>query len=128
MQSHLIETKEFAETHTGELISEALGEALLEWNLSYENMVAATTDNGSNIVRAMALLCWTRVNFFSHTIQLAIEKVMDIPRVSRAVACCKQLIGHFNHSSKSSYLLKKKQYELTPFDPICCHQIEFNLL
>jgi len=37
---------------------------------------------------------------------------MDIPRVSRAVACCKQLVGYFNHSSKSSYLLKQKQYEL----------------
>ena len=72
-------------------------------------MVVATTDNGSNIVRAMALLGWTRVSCFSHTIQLAIEKVMDIPRVSRAVAHCKQLVGHFNHSS---YLLKQKQYEL----------------
>jgi len=36
MRSHLIETKEFAEAHTGELISEALEEALLEWNLSYK--------------------------------------------------------------------------------------------
>ena len=32
MLSHLIETKEFAEAHTSELISEALEEALLEWN------------------------------------------------------------------------------------------------
>ena len=106
MWSRLIETKECAEAHTGELISEALEEALLEWNSSYEKMVAATTDNGSNIVCAMALLGWTHISCFSHTIQLAIEKVMDIPRVSRAVARCKQLVGHFNHSSKSSYLLK----------------------
>jgi len=32
--------------------------------------------------------------------------------VSRAVVHFKQLVGHFNHSSKSSYLLKQKQYEL----------------
>ena len=112
MRSHLVETKEFAAAHTGELITEALEEVLPEWNLSHEKLVAATTDNGSNLVRAMDLLSWTRISCFSHTIQLAIEKVMDIPRVSRAVAHCKQLVGHFNHSSKSSYLLKQKQYDL----------------
>jgi len=79
MRSHLVVTKEFTVAHTGELISEALEEVLSEWNLNCERLVAATTDNGSNVVRAMNLLGWTRVSYFSHTIQLAIEKVMDIP-------------------------------------------------
>ena len=79
MRSHLVETKEFAAAHTGELITEALEEVLSEWNLSHEKLVAATTDNGSNLVGAMDLLGWTCISCFSHTIQLAIEKVMDIP-------------------------------------------------
>jgi len=67
---------------------------------------------GTSNLHAFSLLGWTHVSCFSFALQLAFERVMDIPRVSRAVARCKQLVGHFNHSSKSSYLLKQKQYEL----------------
>ena len=76
MRSHLVETKEFAAAHTGELITEALEEVLPEWNLSHEKLVAVTTDNGPNLVRAMDLLGWTHISCFNHTIQFAIEKVM----------------------------------------------------
>ena len=56
MRSHLIETKEFAEAHTGETISEVLEQILCDWNLDVDKLVVATTDNGSNITRAMQLL------------------------------------------------------------------------
>ena len=112
MRSHLIETKEFAEAHTGETLSDVLEEILAEWNLGDDKLVVATTDNGSNITRATQLLGWTRVSCFSHTLQLSVDKVTNLPRVSKAVARCKQLVGYFNHSSKSSYLLKQKQYDL----------------
>ena len=42
MKSHLIETKEFAEAHTGEMISEALQQVLAEWNLDDNRLVVAT--------------------------------------------------------------------------------------
>ena len=35
-----------------------------------------------------------------------------LPVVSKAVARCRRLVSHFHHSSKSSYLLKKKQEDL----------------
>ena len=112
MKSQLIETKEFVEAHTGKMISEALEQVLAEWNLDDNRLVAATTDNGSNVTRAMQLLGWARISCFSHTLQLAVDKVINLPRVSKAVARCKQLVSHFNHSSKSSHLLKQKQYDL----------------
>jgi len=71
-----------------------------------------TTDNGSNIVRAIALTGWMRLSCFSHTLQLSVEKAMALPEVSKALARCRKLVSHFNHSSKSSYLLKKKQQDL----------------
>ena len=55
MKSHLIETKEFAEAHTGKMISKALEQVLAEWNLDNRLMVA-TTDSGSNVTHAMQLL------------------------------------------------------------------------
>ena len=112
MRSHLIETKEFAEAHTGETIAEVLEQILYDWNVDVDKLVVATADNGSNITRAMQLLGWDRISCFSHTLQLCVDKVINLPRVSKAVARCKQLVSHFNHSSKSSYLLKQKQYDL----------------
>ena len=112
MKSHLIETKEFAEAHTGEMISKSLEEVLAEWNLDDNRLVVASTDNCSNVTRAMQLLGWTRISCFSHSLQLAVEEVINLPRVSKAMACYKQLVSHFNHSSKSLCLLKQKQYDL----------------
>jgi len=42
----------------------------------------------------------------------AVEKAMSLPEVSRALARCRHLVSHFNHSSKSTFLLKQKQEDL----------------
>ena len=83
-----------------------------EWNLSQDELSAVTTDNGSNIVLATEILGWPRMPCFSHTLQLAVEQAMSLPNVSRALARCRRLVSHFNHSSKSTYLLKQKQEDL----------------
>ena len=63
----------------------------MDWSLNVDKLVVATTDNGSNITRAMQLLdC---ISCFSHTLQLSIDKIINLPRVSKAVAHCKQLVG-----------------------------------
>ena len=49
---------------------------------------------------------------FSHTLQLAVEEVVKIPVVSKALARCRRLVSHFNHSAKSTYMLKQKQSHL----------------
>ena len=35
---------------------------------------------------------------FSHTLQLAVDKVLHLRDEAKAVARCKQLVGHFSHS------------------------------
>ena len=112
LKSHLLEAVEFPESHTGVNISEELVNILDDWELSQDNLSAVTTDNGTNIVLAMELLQWSRVPCFSHTLQLAVEVVLKLPEVSRALARCRQLVGHFNRSAKSNYLLKQKQTDL----------------
>ena len=112
LQSHLLETIEFPESHTGINISEELEVILEEWKLSQDNLSAVTTDNGSNIVSALEIAQWKRMPCFSHTLQLAVDVVLKLPEVSRALARCRQLVGFFNRSAKSSYLLKQKQADL----------------
>ena len=49
---------------------------------------------------------------FSHSLHLAVEAATKLSQISRALARCKCLVGHFHHSAKSSYTLKKKQMDL----------------
>ena len=112
LQSHLLETREFPNSHTAANIAEELKGIIQEWSLSIDKLSAATTDNGSNIVLATEILEVQRMPCFSHTLQLAVEKAMQLPDISKAIARCKRLVTHFNHSSKSSYLLKQKQANL----------------
>lgn len=64
--------------------------------------------------RAIDLLEWSNHHFpcFSHTLQLGVEKAMKIPPVQKALARCRCLVGHFNHSANACYLLKKKDDDL----------------
>ena len=94
MRSYLLETKEFPEVHTGDMIAESLQQILTEWELDPGKLLAATTDNGSNIALALRKLGWTRISCFSHTV----EKALVLHSTAKAISTCKQLISHFNNS------------------------------
>ena len=49
---------------------------------------------------------------FSHVLNLAVEKAMAVPGVSRAPARCRQVTSHFHHSTNASCILKRKQADL----------------
>ena len=86
LQSHLLETVEFPDSHTGVNISEEVKVILDGWGLAHDNLSDVTTDNGTKIVSAMELLQWSRIPCFSHALQLAVEIVLKPPEVSCALA------------------------------------------
>ena len=105
LQSHMLGTSEFPESHTAENVVEALQHILQDWKLPADSLSIATTDNGRNIALAMEILGWPHMPCFSHTLQLAVEDTMKLPEVSKALASYRRLVTHFNHSAKSTYLL-----------------------
>ena len=93
-------------------LSEKLQESLTRWNLSEDKLVAVSTDNAQNIVSAIEILSWQYFDCFAHTLQLGVKKTMQVPQVSKALGHARNLVSHFHHSSKSSYVLKQKQTDL----------------
>ena len=83
---HLLETLEFSDSHTGQNIGEQLTSTLQTWSLSEENLVATTTDNGSNVVLALSVLDWLRMPCFSHSLQLAVEATKGIKAVHSSIS------------------------------------------
>ena len=112
LQNHLLETKEFPDSHTGVNIANEIEKSLKQWKLSKDGLVAFTTDNGGNVVVAIQELDCIRVPCFSHCLNLAVEKACSIAEVTKVIARCRRLVSHFHHSSKDTYVLKQKQADL----------------
>ena len=103
LKAYLLETVEFPGAHTGVNIAAELQQVLDNWKLPEDNLSVVTTDD---------ITGWLRMPCFSHTLQLAVEVVLKLPEVSRALARCRNIVSHFNRSSKSTYLLTQKQISL----------------
>jgi len=75
--------------------------------------VCITTDNGSNILRAIrTILNWTHLPCFGHNLHLTIGNALkDDGRVDRPVAVYKKLINTFSYSYKKRNV-KDAQKEL----------------
>ncbi|KAL1277315.1 hypothetical protein QQF64_023988 [Cirrhinus molitorella] len=72
MKTACLQTSYFPQDHTGEHIAEALHDVLLNWKLDEKGLVAITTDNGSNVIKAVELKKWQRMQCFGHRLHLAI--------------------------------------------------------
>ncbi|XP_052456561.1 E3 SUMO-protein ligase ZBED1-like [Carassius gibelio] len=114
LKSRCLQTSYFPADHTGENIALGLREALAAWDLCEEHRVAITTDNGTNIVKAVELNQWTRIQCFGHRLHLAIENALkdNAQCINRATGICRKIVGHFSHSWKKRVALKEAQQEL----------------
>ncbi|XP_057216122.1 E3 SUMO-protein ligase ZBED1-like [Triplophysa rosa] len=110
--SACLETTYFPQDHTGELIAQGLRDALECWRLKEANMTCMTTDSGANMVKALELNSWTRLQCFGHRLHLAIEKSAKDPRVERVTSVCKKVVSTFSFSWKKKRDLSNAQTEL----------------
>lgn len=78
MKTACLQTSYFPQDHTGEHIAEALQDAIASWKLNERHLVAITTDNGSNVVKAVELNGWLRMQCFGHRLHLAIGEYSDL--------------------------------------------------
>ncbi|XP_059371308.1 E3 SUMO-protein ligase ZBED1-like [Carassius carassius] len=112
MKTACLQTSYFPQNHTGEHIAEALLDAIASWKLQEKYLVAITTDNGSNIVKAVELNEWLRMQCFGHRLHLAIGHGMNDKRVTRAISLCKRIVSCFSYSWKKRRHLAEVQIQL----------------
>ena len=76
-------------------------------------MSAFTTDNGSNIVKALNEdIPKIRIPCAGHTLNLSVHAALTIHSVQKAVARCRKIVAHFNQSRLDREELVKKQKQL----------------
>lgn len=112
LKSFSLDTSALYEDHTGENVACAITDVLDNWNLSFKNLIATTTDNGLNIVAAFQMLDSLRISCFGHDLDLAIKKGLNNSQVQRAIGRCDSLVELFHRSWKKSRDLREKQHIL----------------
>ena len=73
-------------------IAEALRVSTTEWRIDLQDQVMAfTTDNGSNIVKAISDdLQKLHIPCVGHTLNLAVQAALKVPRLMRILARCRK--------------------------------------
>lgn len=71
-QTRCLQMSYFPQDHTRNVIAQKLKEMLAAWGLKEEQQICETTDNETNIVNAVAINKWSRLQCFWHRLQLAI--------------------------------------------------------
>ena len=101
--SFCLDTVPVFSDHTGQNIADTICDILSNWGLDTSRLVATTTDNGSNFVAAFSsILEWPRISCFSHNLDLAINKLLEMDQIVRAKARCHSLVSIFSRSWKKS--------------------------
>ena len=100
--------------HLGQNIAKCVTEVLEEWKLNPQNLVAATTDNGSNVVSAFEILELLCISCFGYNLDLGVKKALtDTARcMQRALSRCHSVVSVFSRSWKKTRDLKEKQRQL----------------
>lgn len=86
LKSVCLETVALLKDHTGQNIADCVTEIFANWQLGLDNLVTATTDNGSNVVAAFDLLNVLRISCFGHNLDLCVKKGLLNPRIQRAMS------------------------------------------
>ena len=93
-------------------IHEALIDILENWNLPLDKLTCVTTDNRSNFIAAFSDQDILRLSCFSHSLDLAISKGLQIYRVEMVIKKHWALVETFSRSWKRNCDLRKKQESL----------------
>ena len=82
LESKVLQTREMPERHTALNIAERLRDSIKEWKIDEERVSAIVHDNASNITLAVQNLGWQSVPCFAHTLQLAVNKGLEVSQIN----------------------------------------------
>ena len=97
-------------THDHSHLSGAISDSLCEWCIDADKDVTAfTTDNDSNVVKAVEDLDKIRLPCAGHTLNLSVQKAFEVQAVQKAISRSKKVVEHFNKSQPHREELENKQ-------------------
>ena len=112
LKSNCLDTVALFADITDDNIAKSVTDILANWELETQNLVAATTDSGANVISAFRVLDLLRISYFGHNLDLAVKKGLSGSIIQCALARCRSLLHLFHRSWKKSRDLLEKQQQL----------------
>lgn len=113
LKSAVLETVTLSESHTAQNLTVYLNKVIDAWGIrkptNPELKIAITSDNASNIVKAIRDGGFRGIRCFAHTVNLAAQRGLGVTSVSNVLAHVRRLVKYFSKSSLAANMLKEKQ-------------------
>ncbi|ROL48291.1 Zinc finger BED domain-containing protein 1 [Anabarilius grahami] len=106
--SHVLQTRVMFENHTGANIADLLNDVMHEWGIKDKDPVLVT-DSASNMAVAAELAKLVHVRCFAHCLNLAAQRALKLPKVSRLLGRVRSITTFFRKSTIACHVLHEKQ-------------------
>ncbi|KAL1247684.1 hypothetical protein QQF64_023060 [Cirrhinus molitorella] len=106
--SHVLQTRAVYESHTGAHMARLLLDVVEEWELT-DKSVVLVTDNTANMISAAEIGKFPHVKCFAHTLNLAAQRALKLPAVSRLLGRVRRISAYFHRSTKAKHLFEENQ-------------------
>ena len=104
-----LQTLHFPGSHDHSNLCEALASSTKDWCIDIKKQVVVfTTDSGSNVVKALVEMNILRLPCVGHTLNLAVQKALQVRQAVTAIGRCRKLVAHFHRSRIDNEELQKK--------------------
>lgn len=112
------------ERHTADNVASFYEEFAATWNIA-DKICCVVTDNARNMVIAIERTDYNHIPCIAHCMQLSILAGLKAADSSSLLAKCRQLVGHFKHSSANTCELKSSYASLVqPTDDVVFHKLQ----
>lgn len=111
MKSFVLQTRPLFESHTGTNIADVLKATIQEWELERSaHSIAVVTDNAHNMIVAVREAGLSpHIKCFAHTLNLASQAGLHVPRVSRLLGRMRKVVAFFHCNTTATAVLAAKQ-------------------
>ncbi|XP_047117392.1 zinc finger BED domain-containing protein 4-like [Schistocerca piceifrons] len=109
LKSYLLSSFKFHDKHTAENISNELQNVTSTWGIT-NKIVACTTDNAPNMVKAVMMCKWWHVPCFAHTLNLIVQASLEPVTDTRAKV--KSIVEFFKRSPRALEKLHNIQKQM----------------
>ncbi|XP_070400496.1 E3 SUMO-protein ligase ZBED1-like [Nothobranchius furzeri] len=106
--SHVLQTREMSESHTGANVGELLENAAAEWQISDKDLVLVT-DYASNVVVAAQKAKYEHLKCYAHTANLASQKDLKLAALAKLLSRIRRISTFFHRSTTGLHLLEENQ-------------------
>ncbi|KAF0706115.1 zinc finger BED domain-containing protein 4-like, partial [Aphis craccivora] len=98
--------------HTATNLKDIIESTLKDWNIPISKVSAATTDNGTNVIKAVQLMGLNHISCFGHTLNNGVTSSMNLNPVKTIISNISKIRYTFHFSSNLRRLLQDAQIKL----------------